>query len=101
MKSTSIGEVIASRELEFTGSDGTVRQVEVCFGKPVQEADGPWFCPYQIKSQVFEKQFRVVGEDSMQSLLLALKIVAVELEVFARDYKGTFTWFGGEDLGFK
>ena len=97
----SIGEVVARRELEFISADGTKQPVEVCLGKPLQEVDGPWFCPYLIKSQAFEKQFRVAGEDSMQSLLLSLKVVVVELEVFARDHKGSFTWFEGVDLGFK
>ncbi|CAE6699014.1 hypothetical protein XA1314C_03770 [Xanthomonas arboricola] len=35
----------------------------------------------------------------MQALLLAQKIVAVELEVLARDNGGTFTWFGDSDWG--
>ena len=35
----------------------------------------------------------------MQALLLAQKIVAVELEVLARDNGGAFTWFGDSDLG--
>ncbi len=35
----------------------------------------------------------------MQSLILALRTVAVELEVLAKDNSGSFTWFGDSDLG--
>ncbi len=36
----------------------------------------------------------------MQSMVLAQKIIAIELEALARDNKGSFTWFGDTNLGF-
>lgn len=94
-----IGDIVAQRELEFV-CDAGKESVLVYLGKPVQEKDGPWFCPYVIKAASFLRQFRAAGEDSMQALILALRTIPTELEVLAKDHKGHFTWFGGRDLGF-
>ncbi|MEQ7894077.1 DUF6968 family protein [Xanthomonas arboricola] len=99
MTSMPIGEVFVQRELEFHALDGSTQTTMVRIGRPIQEPDGPWLCPYLIEAPLFERQFRIAGEDSMQALLLAQKIVAVELEVLARDNGGTFTWFGDSDWG--
>ncbi|WP_115005315.1 DUF6968 family protein [Xanthomonas campestris] len=99
MTSIPIGEVFVQRELEFHTPDGLAHAVLVHVGRPVQEADGPWLCPYLIEAPSFRRQFRIAGEDSMQSLILALRTVAVELEVLAKDNSGSFTWFGDSDLG--
>ena len=94
-----IDDIVAQRDLEFTGDAGK-ESVLVYLGKPVQEKDGPWFCPYLIKAKSFVRQFRSAGEDSMQALILALKTIPIELEVLAKNHKGHFTWFGSLDLGF-
>jgi len=99
-KTLPLGEIVASRELEFVDDGGRKQTVAVRLGKPIQEQDGAWFCPYEITAQGFERQFRIGGADSMQALFLAAKTVAVELEVLATDYKGSLTWFGEPDLGF-
>ena len=100
MKDIPLGEVIAHRELEFTCEHGEKQTVQVHVGQPVQDGSGPWLCPYRIEGSSFQKQFRMVGEDSMQALSLTMKTIRVELEVLAKDKKGSFTWFGGTDLGF-
>jgi hypothetical protein len=100
MNNGQLGEVVAERELEFIASDGSRQSVKVLLGKPIQEENGPWYCPYLIQGESFHRQFRIAGEDSMQSMLLAQKIIAVELEALARDNRGSFTWFGDANLGF-
>lgn len=95
-----IQEIIASRDLEFVDQSGKKQLVKVDLGMPVQEEDGPWFCPYQITAETFECRFRIYGEDSMQALLLALQIVVTELQRLAVQHDGYFTWFGETDLGF-
>jgi hypothetical protein len=100
MNHDQLGEVVAERELEFVASDGSRQSVRVLLGKPIQEENGPWFCPFVIQANSFQRQFRAAGEDSMQSMLLAQKVIAIELEVLARDNKGSFTWFGDANLGF-
>ena len=92
-------EVIARRELEFvTSSDRETVLVEL--RKPVKEKDGTWLCHYLIKCKSFSKEFRMAGEDSMQALILVLKIIPVELDALAKKHNGHFTWFEGSDLGF-
>lgn len=96
-----LGEVIASRQLDFTDRKGHKETVDVFLGKPIQYPDdGPWYCPCLIKGPRFEQQFKTVGEDSMQALQLAQRTLKVELERLARDHKGTFTLFGEPGLGF-
>jgi hypothetical protein len=93
-----ITEIISQRELEFV-SDSGKESVQVCLGKPVKEKDGVWRCPYFISANSFERRFRICGEDSMQALILALKSITNDLEVFAKQYKGHFTWFDQQDVG--
>ena len=93
-------DVIASRELEFSGREGHKQHVHVILGKPIQEPNGPWFCIFQIKSESFETQFRVAGEDSMQSILLTVVAIKAELANLSKKHNGSFTWFGENDLGF-
>ncbi len=93
-------DVVARRELEFSGPDGSKHAVELVLGRPTEEPGGPWYCAYVIEAQPFQRQMRIAGEDSMQAILLALKTIVVELEVLGREHRGTFTWFGEPDLGF-
>lgn len=96
-----LGEVIASRDLEFVHQDGRKESVRVFVGKPVAGDDEhQWWCPYVIKAESFEKSFRSAGAESMQALLLTVYIISVELEALARRYNGAFTYFGKGDLGF-
>ncbi len=94
-----IGDIVAQRELEFVDNAGK-ESVQVYLGKPVQDGDGPWFCPYLIKARSFKRQFRIPGEDSMQALILALKTIPIELEVIAKKHNGHFTLFDDPNLGF-
>ena len=87
------------RELEFHPASGDPVRVRIRIGRPVREDQGGWSCPYSIQSVSFSKMFRMVGEDSMQALILALKTIQVELEVLAKNNNGSFTWLGASDLG--
>lgn len=101
MNGEPLGEVIASRQLEFTDRKGHKESVDVFLGRPVQYPDdGPWYCPCLIRGPRFERQFKMVGEDSMQALQLAYKSLKAELERLAREHKGAFTLSGEPDLGF-
>jgi hypothetical protein len=92
--------VVAERELEFVGSGGSTEACRVTLSSPVQEgSEGPWFCSYSIEAQTFQRKSRAAGEDSLQSLILAQQLLAVELQAFAHEKSGVFTWFGQTDLG--
>ena len=92
--------MVAERELEFTRTDGSAELCRVVLNRPVQEgSDGPWCCSYSIEAQTFQRKSRAAGEDSLQSLILAQRVLAVELQALAQEKNGSFTWFGQTDLG--
>jgi hypothetical protein len=95
------GEAFALRVLQFTRVDGRVEDVEVSIEKPVlADNQDYWLCPYRIKGAVFEKRHMSAGEDSLQALLLTIRILPVELAVLAKREGGVFSLYGEPDLGF-
>ncbi len=93
-------DAIGTRELTFTRSDGIVERVIVAIVAPVQVEDDFWHCSYIIKSESFTKQFRMAGGDSMQALIHAVQVIAVELDALARKHNGTFRFFDEPDTMF-
>jgi hypothetical protein len=95
------GDAFALRVLQFTYLDGRVEDVEVSIEKPVlADTQDYWLCPYRIKGPGFEKRHMSAGEDSLQALLLTLRILPVELAVLAKREGGVFSLYGELDLGF-
>ena len=94
-----IGEVVATRDLEFIRKDGRKESVRVSIGLPIC-ADSAWYCPYLIKAESFERLRNAVGEDSMQALILCTQIISAELSALAHGNSGTFTHFGESNLNF-
>ena len=97
-----LGDVIATRRLQFKGTDGALVHVSVTLGKPVPDPRDPertWMCPYQIRGIGDERTRAIFGVDTMQALILALHILPTELAALARSAGGTFVTAGEEDLG--
>jgi len=95
-----LGRVVATRHLEFVSSSGASEAAVVQVGEPVHPTGGPWWCPYQVKAQSFERTFAMAGEDSMQALILTLHVLSTELEALARKHHGVFKQHGEAKLGF-
>jgi hypothetical protein len=96
-----LGHIVATRELDFERSSGEVELALVMVGEPVQPtSDGPWYCPYQIRTTSFEKSYAIAGEDSMQALILTLHVLSSVLISLERQHGGQFKQYGGRDLGF-
>jgi len=97
-----LGEVFATRELEFTHSNGRKETVQVLVGRPVcvDQSQQEWWCPYLVKAESFEKQHRSIGGDSMQALILSTQIISTQLHALARQHNGTFTYLGESNLHF-
>lgn len=96
LKHNEIGQVIATRFLEFDG-----KPVRVSLGLPRPDPEAPDFiCPYEISGPLTTKAFRIIGVDAVQALQLVLKILGVELEVSAEGKTQRLTWLGGSDTGF-
>lgn len=96
-----LGKVIATRSLDFVRASGVAEAATVSVGEPVRpDRQGPWYCPYQIRTDSFERSFAVAGEDSMQALILTLHIIGTELKALAKQHVGVFMQYGEADLGF-
>lgn len=101
MSHPPLGKVVATRELDFVRPSGEVELALVMVGEPVQPDDnGPWYCPYQVRTPTFERSFAIAGEDSMQALILTLHILSSELLSLERQHAGVFKQYGETKLGF-
>jgi hypothetical protein len=79
--------IVASRRLALVPSG---RPVDLEFDHPVQRRTGEWVCAYRIRGIGRVRAGRAQGEDSLQSLQLAIAAVRQALEPFA----GQLTWAG-------
>lgn len=70
---------IASAELDMLRRDGRRVRVTVALGRPYQDAHlGAWRCPVRLDG-MFSRLADIAGEDSLQALLLALRLVHQQL----------------------
>jgi hypothetical protein len=93
MKLDTVGEVIAMRELTIAEDNTPSAAIAVLLGKPQQLPDSPGYCcPYQIKGVGAQKVRQICGVDAFQALQLALRTIAVELEVLNKDRGGRLRW---------
>ena len=102
MRKFDLGEVIASRKLQFKHHDGSVCDVVVNLGRPVPDPQDPGrtsICPFQIVGVGSGKTKAIFGVDTIQALTLALHVLPSELSALARQENGNFVPPGDEDLG--
>lgn len=93
-----LGDVIAERVLEAS-KDRQLFRVTIRIGRPIQFSDGPRFlCPYQIAGIGDDVIRSAAGEDSLQAIELAFKMLGADL--YLRHKAFTFTWLGQPELGF-
>jgi hypothetical protein len=98
IKRIPLGDVIAERVLEAT-KDEKSYVVKIRLGRPVRSAEDPDYrCPYQVAGIGDDVVRSASGEDSMQALDLAIKMVGAELHFRYKDF--TFRWLGQSDFGF-
>jgi hypothetical protein len=102
MRHFDLGEIIASKKLQFRRHDGTVYDVVVNLGKPVPDPQNPTrtsMCPFQIVGIGGGETKAIFGSDTMQALTLALHTLPTELSALASQENGSFTPEGDHDLG--
>jgi len=98
---SSLGEVIAERDVIFARTDGTTEVVTVRIGKPVVgKSTDEWRCPYQIEGLGRVKTVAMSGVDSVQALLLTLQVILPELDHISQREGGTFSWLEDTNSGF-
>ena len=91
-----LGEVMAERRLERAGEGA--EPVVVRIGRPVEDLDGDWVCPFQITGRGDDTVYAAAGIDSVQALVLGLQMIRAQLDDHARTHP--LTWLDGSDLGF-
>ena len=100
MKLETVGEVIATRELTVVENNSPSAAVAVLLGKPERLPDSlDYYCPYQIAGAGTQKVMYMCGVDAFQALQLALRTIAVELEVLNKDLGGKLQWDCGDKGG--
>ena len=97
MKLTSVGPVMATRELTLSGNTA----VSVVIGKPEPFPDGNGcYCPYQIRGLGSERIAYAAGQDSVQAVMLAFKAIGAVLYTSQAGREGLLRWNSGRTLGF-
>lgn len=100
MSVTSMGTVIATRELALAGGGAVV----VTIGKPERfPDDSAFYCPYQITGLGTQSVMSACGEDAIQALLLALEMIGAFLYTSPEAQSGALSWDCAPtagDLGF-
>ena len=99
MKLDSVGTIIALRELVLVDA----KKVTVIIGKPEKFPNSDdYYCPYQIVGIGNGRVLHAGGIDSIQAILLALKMIGADLYTSEAAKAGSLRWKGGEkgDLGF-
>jgi hypothetical protein len=97
MKIDKLGQVIATRELELSGSG---KKVLIRFGRPKRFADGrDYYCPYQIVGLGESRVRYAGGVDGIQAIVLALQKIGAELYTSNAAKAGRLMWLGEGDLG--
>ena len=96
MTAAGLGEVIAERELR-TMHDSAA-PVLVRIGRPVEDPEGDWRCPFQITGLDNDTVYAAFGIGSVQALALCLEMIRAQFADLGRRHR--LTWLEGDDLGF-
>jgi hypothetical protein len=92
-----MGIVIAQRELSLSAQE----TVSVLIGKAEPFPDGNGcYCPYQILGIGDQRVRHAGGEDTVQALMLTLKMIGTDLYTSPEAKARRLTLNGSKDLGF-
>jgi hypothetical protein len=86
-------EVVATRVHEVDG----LPALRVSLGKPLQEADGNWFCGHEIQGPKTSIKGSFGGGDAMQALVHAIYMVRLKLETCDEYLEGRLSYDGAKD----
>ena len=89
--------IIGYRELRT----GTGELVEITLYQPFfSDEYKAYICPYKISKQDYLDEGRVIGEDMLQAIYLAMIKLGVILSHTDYWKKENLSWYGGKNLGF-
>ena len=98
---TSLGTVIATRELDLKDADGD-RPVIVRIGMPQPTDDEhDYYCPFEIDGLGDRTVRRAIGIDAVQALQLAIMMIGSILTASDEATDGRLSWLNMQgDFGF-
>lgn len=89
-------DVIASRILEVDGAPN----FHIRIGRPKLAPENDcWFCSYELVGPSTSRRGRSGGVDAMQALILALNMLAVDVEFSEESEQGRLSWLESKDVG--
>lgn len=92
--------IIAERRIKARNSDDSETVVTVRLGAPTSTTDDTSVVtPYQILYKGRTRTFRAVGIDGFQSIVLAMRMIEVELESLAGAESIQMSTDDNDDLG--
>jgi hypothetical protein len=93
--------VIATRVLEVVDVDGRpCGKVTISIGRPVQEPEGEWRCPYKIVGLGFRRTRAAFGFDAIQAIQGAFLVIGGTLAGTKEAEEGHLLFDGSTNLGF-
>ena len=93
-------ETVASRELELLNGFNSSSKVEIVLFKPIPAEGGGYKCQVSIQGLTGNGIPPIIGEDSMQALVLAIVSLGHYLANSEENRQGRLKWLGMSDLGF-
>jgi hypothetical protein len=85
--------IIASRMYDVDGKP----ELRVAIEQPVMEADGNWFCGYEIQGPKTSIKGSFGGGDAMQALVHAIYMVRLKRETCDEYLEGRLSYDGAKD----
>ena len=90
MRLDTIGEVIATRQLNVVDEPNT--EIVVKIGKPQPTGHNDYCCPIQVTGIGKEYVHGIVGIDSVQAIELAMRFLGSELQHLNTQHQGRIRW---------
>jgi hypothetical protein len=98
---TELGTIVAERTFDLLRGSKRLGRVRIRFGLPVQQPNpdpgAPWFCPFHVAGAGIDSFRAVAGDDSLQSLLLALELATTTVPSEAHRLRAEAQWLKDEE----
>jgi hypothetical protein len=96
-------DIILERTFETINSNGQVKTLSLQFGRPYilteSKSSLMWRCPFRISGIGSERIQHGQGMDSLDALLVSLKLAELALTDYERNYNRKITWLQESHLG--
>lgn len=96
-------DIILERIFEIIDDDGQVKTLKLQFGRPYilteSKSSLMWRCPFHISGIGSERIQQGLGMDSLDALLVSLKLAELALTDYEKNHNRKITWLHEAHLG--